>query len=160
MAAYGWRVAFWVFGALSLLWLIPWSRITLPPLALRRSDADKTQYSDHLEAARAVGHGVGIVFEQLRLVLHAVLAAVLPGARARVLHGEMAQIAGAAYVINSVSAVATGWVLDRLVRNGRSANLVYKVTMGGTHLGAVSAWYAWAWETGRWPWAPCSFTKS
>jgi MFS family permease len=27
MAHYGWRSAFWVFGALSLLWLVPWSRV-------------------------------------------------------------------------------------------------------------------------------------
>ena len=31
MASYGWRSAFWVFGALSLLWLVPWSRVRLPP---------------------------------------------------------------------------------------------------------------------------------
>src|SRR5262249_50909007 len=30
MAAYGWRSAFWVLGALSLLWLLPWSRVRIP----------------------------------------------------------------------------------------------------------------------------------
>ena len=30
MVHYGWRAAFWVFGALSLLWLLPWSRVRLP----------------------------------------------------------------------------------------------------------------------------------
>ncbi|HXB17335.1 MAG TPA: MFS transporter, partial [Steroidobacteraceae bacterium] len=34
MASYGWRSAFWVFGALSLLWLLPWSRVRLPPQPL------------------------------------------------------------------------------------------------------------------------------
>ncbi len=30
MVHYGWRAAFWVFGGLSLLWLLPWSRVRLP----------------------------------------------------------------------------------------------------------------------------------
>ena len=30
MAQYGWRPVFFVFGSLSLLWLLPWSRVRLP----------------------------------------------------------------------------------------------------------------------------------
>ena len=51
---------------------------------------------------------------------------------------EMGQITGAAYAINSLSAVAAGWVLDRLIKAGRSPNVVYKTTMVATHAAAVA----------------------
>src|SRR5256884_5933138 len=37
MAHYGWRATFWVFGGLSLLWLLPWSRVRLPQRAPQTS---------------------------------------------------------------------------------------------------------------------------
>ena len=30
LLSYGWRTTFWVFGAFSLIWLLPWSRIRTP----------------------------------------------------------------------------------------------------------------------------------
>src|SRR5213082_702997 len=40
MAHYGWRATFWVFGGLSLLWLLPWSRVRLPQRAVQTSADD------------------------------------------------------------------------------------------------------------------------
>ncbi|TLZ48008.1 MAG: MFS transporter [Gammaproteobacteria bacterium] len=37
MVEFGWRAAFWVFGAASLLWLLPWSQVRLPRSAVARS---------------------------------------------------------------------------------------------------------------------------
>jgi MFS family permease len=49
----------------------------------------------------------------------------------------MAKIAGIAYVINALSALSAGWVQDRLIVGGRSANLVYKATHAFAHIGFV-----------------------
>jgi nitrate/nitrite transporter NarK len=51
--------------------------------------------------------------------------------------GEMAQLAGIAYVVNALTAIASGWVTDRLIVQGSSTNLVYKSIMVVTHLGSV-----------------------
>ena len=51
---------------------------------------------------------------------------------------EMAQIAGAAYVINALSALLAGWATDILIKNGRSPNLIYKATMAIAHVGNVA----------------------
>src|SRR5258708_16718158 len=40
MAHFGWRSAFWVFGALSLLWLWPWSRVAGGVRTAVRASAD------------------------------------------------------------------------------------------------------------------------
>src|SRR5207244_6850160 len=37
MVEFGWRAAFWVFGAASLLWLLPWSQVRLPRSAVAQS---------------------------------------------------------------------------------------------------------------------------
>ena len=50
---------------------------------------------------------------------------------------EMAQLAGIAYAVNALSAIASGWVTDRLIAQGASTNLVYKTVMVVTHLGSV-----------------------
>jgi sugar phosphate permease len=51
---------------------------------------------------------------------------------------EMAQIAGAAYVINALSAMLAGWATDLLIKGGRTPNLVYKTTMAIAHVGTVA----------------------
>ena len=36
MSRFGWRATFWVFGALSLAWLVPWSRVRVAEATTRR----------------------------------------------------------------------------------------------------------------------------
>ncbi len=144
MAAYGWRAAFWVFGGVSLLWLVPWSRVRLPVRALRRSDGDKPNTRTLLKCPALWGTALGLFSSNY--VWYFMLT-WLPFYLVRE-RGfstvDMAKIAGLAYVVNSVSAALGGWALDALVARGRSANVVYKSLMAVTHSGSVLCMVAMA----------------
>jgi MFS family permease len=49
----------------------------------------------------------------------------------------MTDMATSAFITNAVAAIAAGWVIDKLIAGGRSANTVYKTTMVFTHVGSV-----------------------
>ncbi len=140
MADFGWRAAFVVFGSLSLVWLVPWLTVAVPALpvrAMRRSDADKPDLWTILKQPSLWGTGLGLFSGNYTFYF---LLTWLPFYLVRergFSTTEMAQLAGIAYVVNAVSAIAGGWVLDRLISNGRSANVVYKTVMVLTHVGSV-----------------------
>ena len=137
MAAYGWRAAFVVFGALSLLWLIPWSRVALPPRAVRRSDGDRPTFMEVCQQRSLWGTVLGLFSSNYTFYF---MLTWLPFYLVRergFSTAEMAQLAGIAYVVNALSAIGTGWLVDRLIAGGRSANGVYKTVMVITHAGSV-----------------------
>jgi MFS family permease len=137
MASYGWRAAFLLFGGVSLLWLVPWSRLRLPPAA-KQTAADSPTMSTLLRQPALWGTALGLF--SANYIFFFVLS-WLPYYLVRE-RGfstiEMGEIAGMAYVINALSAVSAGWLTDRLISSGFSANVVYKSTMAITHLGAVA----------------------
>jgi MFS family permease len=135
MAQYGWRAAFLTFGSLSLLWLLPWSRVKLPQGAVRRSDADTPTLRTVLKQSSLWGTALGSFSANYSFYF---LLTWLPyylvrdsGSSTR----EMAQIAGTAYVVNALSAMLAGWVTDRLIVAGRTPTIVYKATMAIAHVG-------------------------
>ena len=137
MAQYGWRAAFVTFGSLSLLWLLPWSRVKLPQSAVRRSDADTPTLGTILKQPSLWGTSLGSF--SLNYSFYFMLT-WLPFYLVRergFSTTEMAQLAGAAYVINALSAMLVGWATDILIKRGRTPNLVYKATMAFAHLGTV-----------------------
>jgi MFS family permease len=137
MASYGWRAAFIVFGCLSLLWLLPWSRVTLPARAVRRSDADKPNLRTLLKQPSLWGTVLGLFSSNYTFYF---MLSWLPFYLVRE-RGfstiEMAKLASMAYLVNAASAVISGWVTDKLIANGRSTNVVYKTIMALTHAGSV-----------------------
>lgn len=138
MAHYGWRAAFVVFGASSLLWLVPWSRVSLPPRAVRRSDADTPNLRTILKQTSLWGTVLGLFSSNYTFYF---MLTWLPFYLVRergFSTADMAQLAGIAYVVNALSAVCAGWVTDRLIVNGRSTNVVYKTVMTLTHVGFVA----------------------
>jgi MFS family permease len=140
MANFGWRAAFMVFGSLSLVWLVPWLTVAMPALparATRRSDADKPDLWTIVKQPSLWGTVLGLFSSNYTFYF---LLTWLPFYLVRergFSTTEMAQLAGVAYVVNAVSAIAGGWVLDRLIVNGRSMNVVYKTVMVLTHAGSV-----------------------
>ena len=138
MANYGWRPAFVLFGGLSLLWLVPWSRVKLPPRALAGGGGDHPNLAAVLRQPALWGTALGLFSSNY--VFYFILN-WMPFYLVRergFSTEEMAQLTGAAFVINALSAMASGWVTDRLIVKGLSANTVYKWNMAIAHLGFVT----------------------
>lgn len=137
MASHGWRAAFLLFGGVSLLWLLPWSRLTLP-VAEQRASADSPTLTALLRQPALWGTALGLFCANYIFFF---MLSWLPYYLVRergFTTVEMGELAGTAYVINAVSAVSAGWATDRLIGAGFSANVVYKSIMAIAHLGSVA----------------------
>jgi MFS family permease len=136
MAHYGWRAAFWVFGGLSLLWLLPWSRVRLPSSAAATRGTDHPPLRAILRQQSLWGTALGLFSSNY--VFFFVLS-WLPYYVVRergFSTAEMASLTGSAYVVSALSSVIAGWAIDRFVRSGR-ANVAYKSVMVAAHVGTV-----------------------
>ena len=136
MAHWGWRPAFFIFGALSLLWLIPWRRVVIAEITTA-SAAPAGAVPTVREILRerglwgaSIGHFCGnynfyFILSWLPTYLVKVRGFSLE---------EMAFIAGSAYVVNALAALFAGWAIDRYVRAGGSRTFANKLPMGLAHL--------------------------
>jgi MFS family permease len=137
MAHFGWRAAFLVFGGLSLVWLLPWSRVRLPAAARQAEDFASPAFGAVLRQralwGTSLGHFSGNYTFYFMLTW---LPYYLVRERGFSI-GEMASLAGGAYLVNALSALAAGWAIDRFIGRSASANVPYKLTMGIAHVGSV-----------------------
>jgi MFS family permease len=147
MVEFGWRAAFWVFGAASLLWLLPWSQVRLPraeaavsaqiPAIDDAHSIRQPRFSLLLRQPSLWGTALGLFSSNYTFYL---ILNWLPLYVVRV-RGfsttEMASLAGSAYVVNALSALLAGPVIDRAARGGH-ATLAYKAVMAAAHLGSVA----------------------
>ena len=142
MPVYGWRAVFVLFGALSLVCVWPLSRVRLKPPA---------RVADGIAAAGAPSFG--LILRQRGLwgaslghfatnynfyFILAWLPDYLVRERGFSMSG-MAAVAGSAYLINGVSALASGWVVAAWTRSGRSPNGFYKSLMAFGHIASMVA---------------------
>jgi MFS family permease len=138
MASYGWRSAFWVFGALSLLWLLPWSRVRLPPQPVAVSGSAAPPLRALLGRRELWGTSLGLF--SVNYAFYFTLT-WLPFYVVRE-HGfsiqRMAGFTFLAYLVHAVTGLVAGWLIDRVVARRGSATLAYKVVMGTTHVGFVA----------------------
>jgi MFS family permease len=145
MAHYGWRSAFWVFGSLSLLWLLPWSRVAgqVRTAVSTRAD-DSPTWGMILRQPSLWGTALGLF--STNYVFYFMLSwlpSYLQTERGFSLV-SMAWIATSAYMVNAVSAFVAGWGIDRFLARGGSANTGYKAVMAVAHLGSVVCMLAMA----------------
>ena len=135
MVHYGWRAMFVALGLTSLLWLIPWMRQLRPParsapLAVAASAAPAgPEFADILRQRALWGTMLGnfcsnyafyFVFSSLPLYLvHERGLSLI----------AMTHLTAGFYVVDSVSVLATGWLLDAWIRRGVSANQAYKTAL-------------------------------
>ncbi len=143
MAQYGWRSAFLAFGALSLLWLIPWSRVSGPNGAseprVLATQKDSTVPSLQRIVAEPSLWGTALGLFSSNYTFYFMLSWLpfyLVTARGYSTV-EMAKLAGSAYVLTALSSLFAGWAIDRFIRRGGSANFIYKAIMAAAHGGAV-----------------------
>jgi MFS family permease len=138
MAHFGWRAAFWVFGALSLLWLAPWSRVAVGVrAAVRVSAEDSPTFWMILKQPSLWGTALGLFSSNYTFYFMLNwLPTYLQTERGFSLIA-MTQLATLAFAVNAVSAFGTGWAIDKYLRRGGSANFGYKSVMAVAHVGSV-----------------------
>jgi MFS family permease len=146
MAAFGWRTIFLLSGLISLLWLVPWLKVTREA-ALRRDETPRGHepaFSDLLRCRELWGACVGhfasnyafyFVISWLPLYLVKWRGFTV---------AEMAALAGAIYVVYAASSQMTGWAADRWIQSGASVNLVRKTFMIASHAGLALAMFGCA----------------
>ncbi len=134
---YGWRTMFWVLGALSLLWLLPWART-------RRAHPASSSRTENAPRLRALLRqrslwGTSLAHFSANYTYYFMLTWLpLYLVRERGFStGAMAGIVSSAYLVNAFSALVGGWILDRAVTRTGRANSAYKSLAATAHLGSV-----------------------
>jgi MFS family permease len=145
MAHFGWRSAFWVFGALSLLWLWPWAAVAGGVRsAVSASADDSPTLWMILKQPSLWGTALGLFSSNYTFYfMLSWLPSYLQTERGFSLIA-MTKLATLAYAVNAVSAFAAGWGIDRFLARGGSANTGYKSVMAVAHLGSVACMLAMA----------------
>ena len=146
MAHFGWRAAFFVFGALSLLWLLPWMRVagTVRTAVEPSPDEESPTLWMILKQPSLWGTALGLFSSNYTFYFMLNwLPSYLQTERGFSLLA-MTQLATLAYAVNALSAFAAGWAIDRYLARGGSANLGYKAVMAVAHLGSVACMLAMA----------------
>jgi MFS family permease len=133
LIAYGWRAVFFILGALSLLWLVPWLARRDP--SLEGEAARQHQPASYREILRQRSlWGVCVAQFCYSYPFYLVLT-WLPLYLVNSQHlslGGMAGVTAALYALQAFAAVVSGWASDALIGAGRSPTLVRKgfVTAG------------------------------
>jgi ACS family D-galactonate transporter-like MFS transporter len=154
IAKYGWRPVFWGLGAASLLWLPAW--MAWKPSAPARPERDGARIGDAEILAKrdfwacAAGH---FSFNYLSYFFLTWLPYYLAHER-HLSEAALARAAGAYYLLDSLSALLTGWVTDLCVKNGIRASLVRKTASAIGHVTAAVAMIASAFASNEayFPW--------
>jgi MFS family permease len=143
MAAYGWRPVFIVFGAISLGWLWPWRKIVVGPAPEGIAPTTRAPSFRQILRQRALwGAAVGLFSANYSFYfILAWLPFYLVKARGFSVQ-TMAVIASWAYLLNAVGALAAGWLTDRWLHSGRSADLIYKGVMAANHVSGIACMVA------------------
>lgn len=141
MSYVGWRPVFILFGALSLLWLWPWSRVTVaaPPPSGDPSVDEGPTFRQILRERGLWGASLGHFASNYNYYfILAWLPEYLVTVRGFSMQ-SMAGVAGVAYLINAIAALASGWATDRGVRAGRSVSMIYKSILVFGHVASIAA---------------------
>ena len=132
----GWRAVFVLFGLASLLWLWPWLRLRLQSPGASAAHSTAPGFPAILSRRALWGASLGHFAANYSYYF---IIAWLPFYLVRVRGFSitaMASTASWAYLLNAVAALATGWLTDRWIRNGRTPTRVYKPIMGLAQLGS------------------------
>ena len=138
MVQFGWRAAFWVFGAASLLWLLPWSRVRLPQGGVSAGTAGGPALRTLLRQPSLWGTSLGLFSSNYSFYFMLTWLPFYVVRERGFSTGEMASLAGSAYVVNALSALVAGWAIDRVAARSGGANLAYKAVMVAAHAGSVA----------------------
>jgi MFS family permease len=139
MARLGWRPAFLVFGAVSLLWLIPWL------MASRKAEAQADEaprapspsYLEILRRREIWGASLGMFCANWPLyMIVSWLPLYLVKARGLSI-GQMAEVGGVIYLVQAASIQLFGWLCDLWMAAGASDTRVRKTCLVIGHIGVA-----------------------
>ena len=138
MSAYGWRATFVIFGAVSLLWLFPWSRVRVQhrPEEERATQIATTRMI--LKQRALWGTGLGHFSSNYTFYFMLSWLPLYLVHERGFSDTEMTRFASAAYFVNAAFAIFGGWALDRYIVRGGSVNFGYKAVLGVAHLGYIA----------------------
>lgn len=139
MAQWGWRPVFVLFGLVSLLWLIPWSRVQIAevvptaaaepvqPVTMRQIAGQRAVWGASL------GHFAGnwnwyFILGYLPMYLE--MARGFSTA-------EMATVVSFAYLVNAGAALLGGWATDKAIKAGWSPSLSLKLPLAAAHVAGL-----------------------
>jgi MFS family permease len=141
MARLGWRPVFMLFGALSLLWLLPWSRVRIneETSRCRGESAEAPRFGAIVRQRALWGASLGnFGLNYSFFFTLAWLPTYLVKARGFSMD-EMAQIAAPAYALAAVTAVVGGLWIDRCTRVKGSSSSAQKWLMVFGYLSSLVA---------------------
>lgn len=144
MAHWGWRSTFVLFGTLSLLWLLPWSRVRItspasesvaaigPAVTMRQILSRRALWGASL------GHFAGnwnwyFILGYLPMYLEM---------QRGFSKEHMATVVSSAYLVNALAALLAGWAFDKLILRGWSPSLTLKTPLALAHLAGLGCMLA------------------
>lgn len=143
MARWGWRPTFILFGTLSLLWLLPWSRVHIREARPAESLARQAVTMRQILSRRALwgaslGHFAGnwnwyFILGYLPMYLEM---------QRGFSKEHMATVVSSAYLVNALAALAAGWAFDKLIQRGWSPSATLKAPLAAAHLAGLGCMLA------------------
>jgi MFS family permease len=148
IAKYGWRPVFWGMGIASLLWLPAWWRWRPSQPVKPETNSAPIGYARIFGQRSFWGCAAGhFSFNYLSYFFLTWLPLYLAHERG-LSQQELARSAGAYYLVDSASALLTGWLCDQAIQRGARAALVRKAASAGGQVTAAAAMLACAFAGG------------
>jgi MFS family permease len=141
MAQMGWRPVFLLFGLASMVWLWPWLVATrrLSTAADGPKAGAEPSFRSILARREAWGAGLGHFASNYTLYFVISWLPIYLVKTRGFSVSHMAELGGLIYLVYAASSIATGWLTDRWMTAGASANRVRKTFIVSSHLLAASA---------------------
>ena len=143
MARWGWRATFFAFGAVSLVWLVPWSRVQILEAKPAENPDQQPVTIQQILGKRALwgaslGHFAGnwnwyFILGYLPMYLEM---------QRGFSKEHMATVVSSAYLVNALAALFAGWAFDKAIHRGWSASLTLKLPLAAAHVAGLGCMLA------------------
>jgi len=143
MARWGWRATFFAFGAVSLVWLVPWSRVQIIEAKPAENSDQQPVTIQQILGKRALwgaslGHFAGnwnwyFILGYLPMYLEM---------QRGFSKEHMATVVSSAYLVNALAALFAGWAFDKAIHRGWSASLTLKLPLAAAHVAGLGCMLA------------------
>lgn len=132
MVHYGWRTVFLVFGAVTILWLVPWLLVSKPHWSERATASSFVPITRVMKERAVWAMGIGHFANTYAFFfLLAWLPLFLVKTRGLAVL-DMTRLLTMVYLVQAVSALFLGWLSDRIVARGNDEGELRKRLMGAS----------------------------